>query len=186
MNEKIKNEPGKSPENSDNLHANMDSLQEQASTENDLVLQNALQKVEECEQQYQRLQADFLNYKRRTQMNMEKANQLCTVEIVKKFLPTLDLFEKALEFPVSEENKNMLKGFEMVCEQLRAVLTGLGVVEHSTEGKADFTCHNIVAKVENDDLPEETIVEVVKKGYRLDDYSLRPADVVVSVKSDKE
>ncbi len=188
MDEKMKVEQDECQENTDHLHEPEAGTEQQVEPEEiaaDVALQDALQKWQECEQQYQRLQADYLNFKRRSREEMVQARQRCTVDVVAEFLPTLDLFEKALAFPVAEENKNLLKGFEMVYGQLRAVLTQLGVEEVPTEGKADFHIHNVVAKVENNDLAEDSILEVAKRGYRLGDMLVRPADVVVAVKSNE-
>ncbi|MGC9098966.1 MAG: nucleotide exchange factor GrpE [Candidatus Micrarchaeia archaeon] len=128
-----------------------------------------------------RLAAEFDNYKKRAAREVENSKLLGKAELMKKLLPTLDEFELALS--VSKESKET-KGFEMIFSNLIEALKSEGLSEIETNGKYDPYKHEIILTKESEE-KDGTILEVVRKGYMLNDILLRPATVIVAKHKDE-
>ena len=76
------------------------------------------------------------------------------------------------------------KGYEMILQQLRDVMSRYGLAEIPVpEGSFfDPALHDAVDRIETADLCEGTVMRVLRRGYRLHDRVLRPAQVVVAVR----
>ena len=86
-----------------------------------------------------------------------------------------------------EKTEDIVKGFEMVLEQFRAVLSERGVKVLNPQGEAfDPSYHDCVSFLPSDDVPENVVMEVIRVGYLLNERLLRPASVVVSKGSTKD
>ncbi len=132
----------------------------------------------------QRAQADFDNYRRRNKTAIAEAFQTATMDTIEALLPVLDNLERALESAQgnsAEGTEAFIKGIEMVVKQFTDVLKNLGVEEIQALGEVfDPQFHNAVMKVETEeDLEENTIVEVLKKGYKYKDKVIRYSMVKV-------
>lgn len=91
--------------------------------------------------QYDRLQGDFDNFRRRTRNEQAEAKDKMTADVVKEFLPVLDNFDLALAHMAKDEaGAAYVKGFAMLQKQMEKVLTDLGVEEIAAEG-APFDPH---------------------------------------------
>ncbi|CEI84197.1 protein GrpE [Oceanobacillus oncorhynchi subsp. incaldanensis] len=136
---------------------------------------------EELEGRMLRLQAEFDNYKRRTLKEREADRKYKAQDMVQELLPVMDNFERALQVEVSEENKSILEGIDMVYRQLKDVFTSQGVSVIETEG-ADFdpNVHHAVMQIEDDSVEANKVVEELQKGYLLKDRVIRPAMVKVN------
>ena len=131
----------------------------------------------ELKETLQRLQAEFANYKNRTQEQMHKFATFANADLIKKILPVLDNFNLALKSKTQDDD--FTKGVEMINSQLHKVLEEEGVVFIPASGKFDPKMHEAVDSVESDK-EENTILEEVQKGYMLNDKVLRPAKVKIS------
>lgn len=100
-----------------------DGAQLEALTEK---LEKAEQELEATKDQYQRMLAEYANYKRRTEQEKEQIGQFSRGEMLKALLPTVDNLERAAEAPDGEEYK---KGVDMVIRQFHEALAGLGLEE---------------------------------------------------------
>ncbi|MFD1412874.1 nucleotide exchange factor GrpE [Oceanobacillus jeddahense] len=136
---------------------------------------------EELEGRILRLQAEFDNYKRRTLKEREADRKYKAQDMVQELLPVMDNFERALQVEVSEENKSILEGIDMVYRQLQDVFTSQGVSVIETEG-VDFdpNVHHAVMQIEDDSVEANKVVEELQKGYLLKDRVIRPAMVKVN------
>lgn len=132
---------------------------------------------EELRERLLRLAAEFDNYKKRTLKQMEGAKDMGKAEIMAKLLPTLDEFELALSSKSSDGDH--YKGMELVFSNLMNALKSCGLSQISSTGKFDPYRHEILLAKESEK-PEGTILEVVRKGYMLNNMMLRPASVIVS------
>lgn len=145
----------------------------------------ANQKCDEYLAMAQRIQADFENYKRRNKAAVSDAYRDGGLETVEEFLPVLDNLERALQSSKnseSDEGKAISKGIEMVVKQFIDVLKKMEVEEIEALGQPfDPTYHNAVMQVEaeNED-QENTIVEVLQKGYKQNDRVVRYSMVKVA------
>lgn len=128
--------------------------------------------------------AELQNFRRRSQE--ERAQQLlyANERLMSELLPVLEHFQMACEAAeATEETRAVCKGYEMVLGQLLDVLTRFGMTEIPVEpGMAfDPAVHEAVERVVTPEAPEGTIVRVLRKGYRLHERVLRPAQVAVAV-----
>ena len=136
------------------------------------------QQLEEYKQTLLQVRADFENYKRRTARHFEEVGDFAKSELLKKLLPIVDDFERALSF----ENNPYAEGMQMIYRQLIDFLKKEGVERMETVGKEfDPNLHEAVGWVESED-KDGTIVEEVQAGYTYKGKLLRPAKVKVARK----
>ncbi len=129
-----------------------------------------------------RLKADFENYKKRMVKEQTIFLKLANSELIAKLLPVIDNLERALASAEEHENEKTIKeGIEMVNNQLLDILANEGMEIINPVGE-EFNPeeHEAVLQIESKEHPEETVVEVLQKGYRLKGKILRPARVKVS------
>jgi len=134
------------------------------------------------------LQADFENFKKRVDRQMEEVKKYCTERLVIQLLDVQDELEMALKTAESSDSaQSLIEGVQMTLKKLRKVLEQEGVSPITCEeGKAfDPSRHQVVAAVERDDVEEDVVVEEVRKGYKMKDKVIRPSIVKVAVKSSK-
>src|SRR5690625_2572048 len=128
-----------------------------------------------------RTQAEFENFKRRTQKEKAAERKYKAEELVTELLPILDNFERALQTEISEDNKGFFEGMQMIYNQLKETLKTQGVEKIDTEDKEfDPTYHHAVVQIEDDEIDSNIIVEELQKGYMLKDKVIRPAMVKVN------
>ena len=127
---------------------------------------------------YLRLVAEFDNFKKRTQKEKEEIYSLAKTDVVMSLLPVIDNFERAEKF---SDDKNVEEGMALIRKQFNEFLKKIGIEEIEAEGKEfDPNLHNAVLHEDRDDLPENTVVEVLQKGYKLGDKVIRYAMVKVA------
>jgi molecular chaperone GrpE len=124
-----------------------------------------------------RLAAEFDNYKKRTSKDIENAKNLGKAEFASRILPILDEFELAIE-SMKMDNEGE-KGIAMVFSNFLEILKKEGIRSIDTTGKFDPYKHEIMLS-KNSEKEEGTIIQVVRKGYMLNNIMLRPASVIVS------
>ena len=136
----------------------------------------------------QRLSADYLNYKKRIQREIDEARQFASSDLIKQLLPVLDDMERALAaWRADPGNAQALSnGTQLVHAKLIETLTrqGLAPVEDPVGQAFDPAVHSAICQQPKGDCPEHTVLEAVRKGYRLHGRTIRPAEVVVSRKPD--
>jgi molecular chaperone GrpE len=130
----------------------------------------------------QRLQADFDNYRKRTQKEKEETVKYAAERIVEAMLPILDNFERAVNSSKTNKDFNAFsQGVEMIFKQMQNTLTKEGLTPMEAVGQPfDPNLHDAVLQVESDEYPENTVVEELQKGYYLKEKVLRPSMVKVS------
>jgi molecular chaperone GrpE len=130
---------------------------------------------------YQRLAADFENYKRRTRQDLADRTQYANEELLRKLLPILDNFKRALDHTPAGVDPGWLEGIRLVARQFEATLAAQGLTTIPALGeKFDPSQHEAIARQETDEQEEGTIVEEMQPGYRLHDRVLRPTLVKVA------
>lgn len=129
--------------------------------------------------QFLRLAAEYDNFRKRSAKEREALYIDIKSETTAKFLPVYDNLERALHQPTADEAYK--KGVEMTMQQLREVMTGLGVSEFGEAGEAfDPNRHNAVMHIEDDSLGENVIAEVFQKGFAIGEKIVRHAMVKVA------
>ncbi|HXN58363.1 MAG TPA: nucleotide exchange factor GrpE [Candidatus Angelobacter sp.] len=130
---------------------------------------------------YQRLAADFENYKRRTRQDLADRTQFANEELLRKLLPLRDNLQRALEHAPEGIDRNWFEGMKLVVRQFDDVLQAQGLSTIPAVGeKFDPAQHEAIASEETDEHEEGTILEEMQPGYRLHNRVLRPTLVKVA------
>jgi molecular chaperone GrpE len=131
-----------------------------------------------------RVQADFENYRKRTQAEKEAYGKFLNTDLVLRVLPVLDNFKLALKHQPKEiEGNPWTQGVWQIERQLEQILLEEGVSEIPAEGqKFNHHLHEAIEEVESEK-PPGTVAEVVNAGYMMGDKVIRHAKVkVVKIK----
>ena len=142
-------------------------------------LEKLRKQMDEKEEQYLRLAAEYDNFRKRSQKEKEGIYQGAKSDAVAAFLPVYDNLERALKQETADEAYK--KGVEMTMTGLKDILSKLGVEEIPALGATfDPSLHNAVMHVEDENAGENTVVEVFQSGFRLGDKVIRFAMVKVA------
>ena len=141
--------------------------------------------VSDASDKYLRLAAEYDNYRKRTTKEKENvyadAKAATAMQAIgyKEFLGVLDNLERGLaQFAEGDPHR---QGMELICRQFLAVLEKLGVTRIEAQGQPfDPQKHDAVMHVEDENVGENTVVEVLQQGYQLGDKVLRFAMVKVA------
>ncbi len=139
----------------------------------------------ELQELLQRRQADFENFKRRSDRERGDVFETATMEALKNMLQVLDDLERGLKSVPAEDGpaKEFAKGVELIYQRTVDLFTRMGVSSVKSEGeKFDPNLHHAVQKVESSEHADETILEEYQKGYLYKGKLLRPAMVKVAVR----
>jgi molecular chaperone GrpE len=165
--------------------SNMNSQAEPATTEIEdaASLRQALaeekKKAEEYLANWQRAQADFINYKRRTEQERLDLSRFANASLILSLLPVLDDLDRALnsEMPAKSAKQNWLEGVRLVDRKFRSILEAQGLTPIKALGEPfDPNFHEALRQ---DKGKEGIVVEEFQKGYMMHDRLLRPTKVVV-------
>jgi molecular chaperone GrpE len=135
----------------------------------------------------QRVQADFVNYRRRMEEERTALQERANESLVLRLLPVLDDYERALQFvPAVEEFRPWTAGVELVYRNFRGILESFGVTQIQALGMSfDPMEHESVSYQLSDDHEDGMVMSVVREGYKLYGRVLRPAQVTVSRRNNK-
>ena len=143
-----------------------------------------VERLASAEDRYRRALADLDNLRKRTAREIERRVEESRESLLREWLEALDSVERALsmtpEGPVQE-------GLRSVLGQMDAILTRQGVHRIGQPGEPfDPTHHDALAVRESAEVPDRTVVDVVRSGFAVGDRVLRPAQVVVSRRPESE
>ncbi len=145
------------------------------------------EKLKEFEEQAEvqlRLQAEFENFRRRSLKEKQESFKFGHQNLVKDLLSTVDNLERAVEHGAQNagaESKGILDGVELVQREILGALAKHGVSEIVAEGGVfDPAVHEAMGQIPNGDVPPNTVLQVLQKGYVIHDRMLRPSRVIVS------
>ena len=125
-----------------------------------------------------RSQAEFENFRRRTQKEKEELSGFTKGIVFGNFLPVVDNFERALLAP---DGPAFRQGIEMIQQQLLKAMEAQGLTKIKTQGEVfDPQYHEAVMREPSENQPEGTILEELQAGYQLGNQILRPAMVKIS------
>lgn len=141
--------------------------------------ENNSKELEELNDRYKRLFAEFENYKKRTQKESLNKYAEITGDIVSKVLPVMDNLEKAAA--AKTDDVNYQEGIKLVAKQFSEALTKLGMTEIETVGKRfDPELHEAVSHIDDPEKGEQEIVEEYRKGYMIGTKVIRHSMVIVA------
>ena len=148
-------------------------------------LEEAKEKAEKYLANWQRAEADFINYKRRSEQERAEMASFANATLISDVLPVLDDLERALEnAPNDLDGPTWVEGIRLIYRKLKAVLEDQGLLEIEAEGKDfDPNLHEAVMCVEGE---EGKVCEEIQKGYRFRDRLLRPSKVKVGKEESPE
>jgi molecular chaperone GrpE len=136
------------------------------------------EKLNEANDKYLRMLAEYDNYRRRSQKERESIYADVRADTVKKLLPVYDNLARAA---AQEPTEDARKGMEAILTQFKTILTGLGVTEIEAVGqKFDPALHEALLHVEDEKYGEGEIVMELEKGFKLGDKVIRFSKVQVA------
>lgn len=139
-------------------------------------------KIEELQNRLLRLQADFENFRRRTNIEKEQLSTFVTANVVGKFLKVLDNFERAEASVEKGDNVDaVVDGMKKIRRQFEDAFKDLKVEEiEAQNAKFDPNLHEAVMRGHNPELDDEIVDMVFEKGYKLGDKVIRHSKVRVN------
>lgn len=131
---------------------------------------------------YLRAVADLDTYRRKVQREKTELAKFALQPLIEELLPSIDHLDMAIEAAKnSDDSKNILMGVEMVSSQIKKVFANFGVEEIKAEGRDfDPNTSECVSHEPSENVPENGVIKVVRRGYMFNGRLLRPAAVVVS------
>ena len=139
---------------------------------------------DEQKDQHLRLQAEFDNFRRRSLKEKQESFKFGHQNLVKDLLSTVDNLERALEHGAQnagEEVRAILDGVELVLREILGALAKHAVTEIAADGQVfDPAFHEALGQIPNGEVPANTVLQVLQKGYLIHDRMLRPARVIVA------
>ena len=134
---------------------------------------------DELYDKYLRTLAEYDNFRKRSQREKDAIYGDATTEAVKKLLPVLDNFERALNYECKDEE--FKKGISLIQNTLVEVFDNLGVKEIlAMDQQFDPNLHEAVMHIEDESVAENTVTQVLQKGYKIGSTVIRPAMVQVA------
>lgn len=140
----------------------------------------AEEQIAEWRERAMRSAADLENFRKRMEREKREARRYANQALLEELLPVLDNFQMGLQAAAADSESMIYRGMEMVKKQLDEFLSSQGVEEIRAEGEIfDPSVHEAVSQEECTDSEEGKILRVIRRGYRMSDRLLRPANVVV-------
>ena len=145
----------------------------------DCIIDPKQQELDELNDRYKRVMAEFENYKKRSSKERETLYNSILGDIVEVFLPIVDNLENALK--VETQDAEYKKGVELVLKQFKDILKTKGVEEIPAIGETfDPSLHEAVSSVQDPDKNAQEIVQEYRKGYKIGNRVIRHSMVVVA------
>lgn len=145
-------------------------------------LAEALEEQQRLKEQYLRTLADMDNLRKRTTREKEEIAKFANEGLLRDILPVIDNLERAVEHSdKTDDSGGLLEGVRMTLTQFTQVLSRFGVEMFDTAGKPfDPAFHQAIGQLESADLPVNTVMVEMQKGYQLNERLLRPAFVLLA------
>lgn len=133
----------------------------------------------EYKEKYQRLLADFTNFKKREEKARSDFKKFAASNLIEELLPVLDNFDRALKD--QDQDDSFVQGIIMTRDSFWKVLEKEGLEEIKSDGvEFDPNFHHAFQTEENEDFKSNYIIETYQKGYKLNDRVIRPSMVKVA------
>lgn len=149
-------------------------------------LQQQMKKLEEevnnWKTDYYKVFADMENLKRRLEKEHQNSLKFMMQSFIEELLPVVDNFERSLNVQnPSDEIQTFLKGYQMIFDQLMAILKKNGVEVIEAQGQEfDPNLHQAVMTTQDENYDHNVVVEELQKGYKLKDRVIRASLVKVN------
>ena len=154
-------------------------IDENQEKEESYIIDPKQQELDELNDRYKRVLAEFENYKKRSGKERETLYNSILSDIVEVFLPVVDNLENALK--IETQDIEYKKGIELVLKQFKDILKAKGVEEIPAMGETfDPALHEAVSSVQDPDKNSQEIVQEYRKGYKIGSKVIRHSMVVVA------
>ncbi len=152
---------------------------EKKKSKKEIELETLKAQLEAKNDQLMRTAAEFDNFKKRTEREKTSIAEFAKAGLIKQLLPILDNIDRAAI--ADHDSADYIKGIEMIVKQFEAITSNLGIEEIAKPGdQFDPNFHEAVMHIEDGSLGENTIAEVLQKGYKIGDTVIRAAMVKVA------
>jgi len=159
--------------------------------EHDEVVEEEIEQAEEEEKSerylanWQRCQADFDNYKKRSEQERGEVIEFASRALISNLLPVMDDLERALALvPAELEESNWTEGIRLIYNKFKATLEAQGLAEIKARGEPfDPRLHEAVMQKEGE---EGMVIEETQKGYKFKEKVIRPSLVIIGKGKGKE
>lgn len=162
---------------------NLEEAQQQVENDLDALLAQAQDEAAKNKDLALRLQADMENLRRRTRLDLEEAHKFALKKFVDALIPAMDSMEMGMDAAAKEEatKESIREGVEMTFKQMLDVLAEFNVERIDPKGeKFNPQDHEAMTMIPSPDHESQMIVDVIQKGYKLNDRLVRPARVIVA------
>ena len=147
--------------------------------EENYIIDPKQRELDELNDRYKRVLAEFENYKKRSSKERETLYNSIVSDIVEVFLPVVDNLENALK--IETQDVEYKKGIELVLKQFKDILKSKGVEEIPAMGETfDPALHEAVSSVQDPEKNTQEIVQEYRKGYKIGNRVIRHSMVVVA------
>ena len=145
----------------------------------DCIIDPKQQELDELNDRYKRILAEFENYKKRSGKERETLYNSILSDIVEVFLPIVDNLENAVKAETQDEEYR--KGVELVLKQFKDILKAKGIEEIPAIGETfDPSLHEAVSSIQDPEKNAQEIVQEYRKGYKIGHKVIRHSMVVVA------
>ena len=152
---------------------------EKVEKKEDCIIDPVQHELDELNDRYKRLFAEFENYKKRSLKERESLYNSILGDVVEVFLPIVDNLENALKVETKDEEYK--KGVELVLKQFKEILKSKGVEEIPAMGETfDPSLHEAISTVRDSNRNAQEIVQEYRKGYKIGSRVIRHSMVVVA------
>ena len=152
---------------------------EKVEKKEDCIIDPVEHELDELNDRYKRLFAEFENYKKRSLKERESLYNSILGDVVEVFLPIVDNLENALKVETKDEEYK--KGVELVLKQFKEILKSKGVEEIPAIGETfDPSLHEAISTVQDSNRNAQEIVQEYRKGYKIGSRVIRHSMVVVA------
>lgn len=134
----------------------------------------------ESKNKFMHLQAEFENAQKRWDKNRQSLRIEYTASVLKNFLPLYDSFKKAIDHSNDKENDVLTSFYNQFMNIFKSY--GVEPLQVSVNDKFDYNFHEALTTVEKEDLPENSILEVVQDGFKYGKEVIRYAKVIITRK----
>ena len=154
-------------------------IDETQEKEESYIIDPKQQEIDELNDRYKRVLAEFENYKKRSGKEREMLYNSILSDIVEVFLPIVDNLENALK--IETQDVEYKKGIELVLKQFKDILKTKGVEEIPAIGETfDPSLHEAVSSIQDPEKNAQEIVQEYRKGYKIGNRVVRHSMVVVA------
>lgn len=161
----------------------LEQAEEAVADDIDAMLQEARDEAAAHKDMALRLQADMENLRRRTRIDIENAHKFALEKFVDALIPAMDSMEMGLDAAQQEEAniESIREGLEMTFKQMIDILQNFNVERVDPLNEAfDPQLHEAMTMVPSPEHDSNTVMQVIQKGYRLNERLVRPARVIVA------